>query len=60
MKEKLKGIENLYQKIILTVIAIALISLCVELGSVVNGLNKIARNLPETFDGYIQGGITID
>jgi hypothetical protein len=55
-----KGVDNLYQKVVLTVMAIALVILCFELGNVVDALHKIARNLPDTFDGYINGSISID
>lgn len=55
-----KGVDNLYQKVVLTVIAIALVLLCFELGNVVDALHNIARNLPDTFDGGISGSVSID
>ena len=48
-----KGIDNLYFKFILTVIAIALIC-------IVFRLSDIANNLPDTFDGFVSGSVSID
>ena len=48
-----KGVDNLYLKFILTVIAIALIY-------IVLGLQDIAENLPSTFDGNIWGSVSVD
>lgn len=48
-----KGVDNLYLKFILTVIAIALIC-------AVGRLSDIADNLPSTFDGYVSGSVSID
>jgi hypothetical protein len=56
----LKGVDNLYLKFILTVIAFALVYLCFGLEDVVNELEHIARNLPDTFDGYISGSVSVD
>jgi TM2 domain-containing membrane protein YozV len=48
-----KGVDNLYLKFILTVIAIALIYIGL-------GIQDISENLPSTFDGYISGSVSID
>ena len=49
----LQGVDNLYLKFILTIIAISLIYIGF-------GLQDIADNLPSTFDGWIRGNISVD